>query len=115
MDWAYVLLLFILLLLLSLLLFVLFLLFELLEEEEEDEEFGLGKVGVLRILVRGMCCVGRGKNINLAEYLGKVRVVRMVKMAASVSRRGERGVGETHQRNFSATDIISDVKPHPIP
>lgn len=71
---------------------------------------------MLEILrVRETFCIGSGMNINLAEYLGKVRVVKMVKMAASVRRMGESGVGETHHLNFSATDTISEVIPHPIP
>lgn len=59
--------------------------------------------------------MGSGKNISLAEYLGRVKVVKIVKMAASVKRSGESGVGETHHLNRSATDIISEVNPHPIP
>jgi len=37
---------------------------------------------------------GNGKKVNFAAYLGRVRVVRIVRMAARVSRNGERGVGE---------------------
>jgi hypothetical protein len=84
---------------------------------ESIVEYGLEIGGVLlEVLgVREVFCVGSGKNINLAEYFGKVRVVKIVKIAASVRRRGESGVGETHHLNLSATDIISEVNPHPIP
>ena len=78
---------------------------------EDEEEFVLEMVG-MRL---GGFWVGSGRNINLAEYLGKVRVVKIVKMAARVRRRVASGVEDIHHLNRSATEIISDVNPHPIP